>query len=284
MLAGHPAVDRRDRPAGRRRQDHRRRWRRAPALAAESIFVTDGMRRPDAVRQGAAGQARERGRHPGRLAVATGSGATWFNDAFAAFAPTVPNLLRRLRLRLRQPHRAGGRDGQDRRPEQSSSTRWHRRAGTASSCRNFPDCAPVLADGRNIDLNGASGRIELLPETGDATLRHVRRVRVRARRQGPVGQHQGREPPVARGAAIADHVTPHAEIAFSRDTAPIDPTPGASSGSRHDQGRGLGDQLLDRGDHAGVERGRTRRRSPTPGRTGAGRRRPSGRRGGRRTA
>ena len=37
------------------------------------------------------------------------------------------------------------------------------------SCRNFTDCAPVVADGRNVDLNGASGRIEML-ENGDASI------------------------------------------------------------------------------------------------------------------
>ena len=36
------------------------------------------------------------------------------------------------------------------------------------SCRNFTDCAPAVADGRSVDLNGASGRIELL-ENGDAS-------------------------------------------------------------------------------------------------------------------
>ena len=39
------------------------------------------------------------------------------------------------------------------------------RAGV--DCRNFTECAKDLAEGRNIDLNGASGRIEL-QSNGDA--------------------------------------------------------------------------------------------------------------------
>ena len=165
-LADHPASVGGDRPARPRRPHHRRpRGRRA--RRPTSIFVTDGMRQPnlfDQVQQGhprASPASRACRRRPTRS-------RRWFDDAFQAFAPNAQSLYAAYaydctNLIALAAQTAATDDPTTFVSEMVPTSR------NGVSCRNFTDCAPVVADGRNIDLNGASGRIELL-ENGDASI------------------------------------------------------------------------------------------------------------------
>jgi branched-chain amino acid transport system substrate-binding protein len=138
----------------------------AAGTSPKSIFVTDGMRQADFFEQVQPG-------HPESVAAiqgvspSTNSANSWFNDAFHAYAPAAQNLyaayaydcvnliaLAAQTARTNDPTQFVG--------EMASTSR------NGVSCRNFVDCAPIVADGRNIDLNGASGRIDFL-ENGDAS-------------------------------------------------------------------------------------------------------------------
>jgi branched-chain amino acid transport system substrate-binding protein len=138
----------------------------AVGTSPRSIFVTDGMRLPtlsELVQQG----------HPETVAGIQGVSpsanpqSSWFDDAFHAFAPNAQSLYAAYaydctNLIALAAQTAGTDDPTVFVNEMVPTSR------NGVSCRNFTDCAPVVADGRNVDLNGASGRIELL-ENGDAS-------------------------------------------------------------------------------------------------------------------
>jgi branched-chain amino acid transport system substrate-binding protein len=93
--------------------------------------------------------------------------ASWFDDAFRTFAPNAQSLYTAYaydctNLIALAAQTAGSDDPTVFVNEMVPTSR------NGVSCRNFTDCAPVVADGRSVDLNGASGRIELL-ENGDAS-------------------------------------------------------------------------------------------------------------------
>ena len=138
----------------------------AAGTSPKSIFVTDGMRqttlfeavqpgKPDSV-DGIQG-----------ISPATFPQAAWFADAFSAFAPTAQNLYAAYaydctNLIALAAQIAATDDPTMFVAELIPTSR------NGVSCQNFMDCAAVVADGRSIDLNGASGRIELL-DNGDAS-------------------------------------------------------------------------------------------------------------------
>jgi branched-chain amino acid transport system substrate-binding protein len=139
----------------------------AAGTSPRSIFVTDGMRQPnlfDQVQQG----------HPESVAGIQGVSPSanpqpsWFDDAFHTYAPNAQSLYAAYaydctNLIALAAQTAGTDDATKFVSEMVPTSR------NGVSCRNFTDCAPVVADGRNVDLNGASGRIEML-ENGDASI------------------------------------------------------------------------------------------------------------------
>ncbi len=138
----------------------------AAGTPPRSIFVTDGMRQPDLFEQVQPGKPESVAGIQGTSPSANPP-SSWFNDAFAAFAPNAQNLYTSyaydctnlIALAAQTAHT-------------DDPTKFVAEIVPTSrngvGCRNFTDCAPVVADGRSIDLNGASGRIELL-ENGDAS-------------------------------------------------------------------------------------------------------------------
>jgi branched-chain amino acid transport system substrate-binding protein len=138
----------------------------ASGTSPHNIFVTDGMRLPtlfDIVQPG----------HPESVAGIQGVSpsanpqASWFDDAFRAFAPNAQSLYAAYaydctNLIALAAQTAATDDPTKFVSEMVPTSR------NGVGCRNFTDCAPVVADGRSIDLDGASGRIELL-ENGDAS-------------------------------------------------------------------------------------------------------------------
>jgi branched-chain amino acid transport system substrate-binding protein len=138
----------------------------AAGTTPRSIFVTDGMRVPtlsELVQQG----------HPETVAGIQGVSPSanpqpsWFDDAFHAFAPNAQSLYAAYAYDctnlIALAAQTAGTDDPAAFVSQMVPT-----SRNGVSCRNFTDCAPVVADGRSVDLNGASGRIELL-ENGDAS-------------------------------------------------------------------------------------------------------------------
>jgi branched-chain amino acid transport system substrate-binding protein len=139
----------------------------ARATVPPSIFVTDGMRVPNLFDKVQPGKPESVAGIQGTSPSPDGIGAGWFTDAFAAANPTVPDYYGAYAYDctnlIALAAQAARTDDASRFIDQVVLVS---RAGV--DCRNFTECAKDLADGRNIDLNGASGRIELLP-SGDAS-------------------------------------------------------------------------------------------------------------------
>jgi ABC-type branched-subunit amino acid transport system substrate-binding protein len=123
-------------------------------------FVTDGMRRADLFEQVDAGRPRAVQGIEGTSPAAVPTGAKWFTDAFegfsngasiayAAYAYDCTNLVALSAL-------VAGSDDATAMAAQMVPTS---RSGTV--CRNFVECAPLILEERNVDLDGASGAIEL---------------------------------------------------------------------------------------------------------------------------
>jgi branched-chain amino acid transport system substrate-binding protein len=136
------------------------------SAATPSIFVTDGMRVPDLFDKVQPGKPESVAGIQGTSPAPGGVGAAWFSEAYAAnsdkddyygaYAYDCTNLIALSAQEAKTDDAAtfiAGVVGMS-------------RAGV--DCRDFPECAKDLADGRNVDLNGASGRIELLAN-GDAS-------------------------------------------------------------------------------------------------------------------
>ena len=139
----------------------------ARAVVSPSIFVTDGMRVPNLFDKVQPGRPESVAGIEGTSPAPDGIGATWFTDAFAAANPSVPDYYAAYAYDcanlIALSAQAAQTDDASRFIDQMVPTS---RAGV--DCRNFTDCAKDLAEGRNIDLNGASGRIEL-QSNGDAS-------------------------------------------------------------------------------------------------------------------
>jgi ABC-type branched-subunit amino acid transport system substrate-binding protein len=138
----------------------------APATTTPT-FVSDGMRRPDLFEQVQPGTPTAVAGIHGTSPAAVPAVATWFTDAFAAYAPDssavyasyaydCANLLALASL-------AAGTDDPTTFGDQMVAVS---RNGLA--CRDYATCAPLVADDRNIDLNGASGPIDFTSQ-GDPT-------------------------------------------------------------------------------------------------------------------
>jgi branched-chain amino acid transport system substrate-binding protein len=139
----------------------------ARAITPPAIFVTDGMRVPNLFDKVQPGKPESVAGIQGTSPAPDGIGASWFTDAFAAANPAVPDFYAAYAYDcanlIALAAQAAQSDDATKFIDQVVQTS---RAGV--DCRNFTECAKDLAEGRNIDLNGASGRIELLPN-GDAS-------------------------------------------------------------------------------------------------------------------
>jgi branched-chain amino acid transport system substrate-binding protein len=138
----------------------------AEGTSPHSIFVTDGMRQPDLFEQVQPGKPESVSGIQGTSPSATPP-SSWFDEAFQAYAPNTQNLYTSYAYDCTNLIALAAQTAKTDDP-----TKFVAEVVPTSrngvSCRNFTDCAPVVADGRSVDLNGASGRIELL-ENGDAS-------------------------------------------------------------------------------------------------------------------
>jgi branched-chain amino acid transport system substrate-binding protein len=138
----------------------------AAGTTPRSIFVTDGMRVPTLFEQVAQG-------HPETVAGIQGVSPSanpqpsWFDEAFRAYAPTAQSLYAAYAYDCTNLIALAAQAARTDDPTQFVAEIVPT-SRNGVSCHNFTDCAPVVADGRSVDLNGASGRIELL-ENGDAS-------------------------------------------------------------------------------------------------------------------
>jgi len=139
----------------------------ARSAAPPAIFVTDGMRVPNLFDKVQPGKPESVAGIEGTSPSPVGIGAAWFAQAFAEANPSVPNYYGAYAYDcanlIALAAQAAGTDDAAQFIDQVVNVS---RAGV--DCRNFTECAKDLAEGRNIDLNGASGRIELL-SNGDAS-------------------------------------------------------------------------------------------------------------------
>jgi branched-chain amino acid transport system substrate-binding protein len=138
----------------------------AAGTSPKSIFVTDGMRQANLFEQVQPGHPESVTGIQG-VSPSTSSSSSWFNDALSAYAPSAQNLYAAYAYDCANLIALAAQTARTDDPtvfvgEMAPTSR------NGLSCHNFPDCAPILADQRNIDLNGASGRIDLL-ENGDAS-------------------------------------------------------------------------------------------------------------------
>ena len=135
-------------------------------FSSQSIFVTDGMRRADLFDKVQPGKPSSVAGIQG-ISPAPAPQASWFNDAFASYDSTAQNLYASYAYDCTNLIALASLTAHTDDPTGFVSEIIPA-SRNGVSCRNFPDCAPVVADGRSIDLNGASGRIDLL-ENGDAS-------------------------------------------------------------------------------------------------------------------
>ncbi|HEX9258684.1 MAG TPA: ABC transporter substrate-binding protein [Acidimicrobiales bacterium] len=137
-----------------------------PALVP--TFVTDGMRRRDLFESVDPGRPVSVSGISGTAPAEVPEGSKWFGDAFALFAPGTnlsyaayaydcANLLALASLA------AGSDDARQLAPFVVPTSR------SGLVCRNYPTCSELMLDGRNVDLDGASGLIELTAD-GDPTV------------------------------------------------------------------------------------------------------------------
>lgn len=135
--------------------------------SAASLFVSDGMRRPDLFEEVEPGAPASVAGIRGTAPAAVPSTAPWFAEAFAAFAPDssavyasygydCANLLALASM-------AAGSDDPSQFGDQMVAV-----SRNGLGCRDFASCAPLVAEDRNIDLNGASGPIDFTSQ-GDPT-------------------------------------------------------------------------------------------------------------------
>jgi branched-chain amino acid transport system substrate-binding protein len=127
------------------------------------VFVTDGMRTIDVgAALGAAQSAAATGVQGMSMAPSQMS-ASWFRDALVATGATAPNLYAAYAYDCANLIALGAQSlGTDDPAQVRSALPSVSKGGV--SCQNFPTCVVPLEAGRNIDLDGASGPLELSTE------------------------------------------------------------------------------------------------------------------------
>jgi len=136
-----------------------------PALVP--TFVTDGMRRRDLFEHVDPGRPVSVSGISGTSPSPVPQGANWFTESFGLFAPGTninyaPYAYDCANLFALAAQASGSDDGKVFAPFVVSTSR------SGLVCRNFPECAELLNESRNIDLDGASGLIELT-DAGEPT-------------------------------------------------------------------------------------------------------------------
>jgi branched-chain amino acid transport system substrate-binding protein len=127
---------------------------------ARPTFVTDGLRRASLFEAVDAGRPASVAGIQGTSPAPVWANAGWFEEAFATFSPGAavayaPYAYDCTNLIALAAQSTGSDDAVAFAAELGPSSR----GGTV--CRNFPQCAVLVAEGRNIDLDGASGLLEL---------------------------------------------------------------------------------------------------------------------------
>jgi len=125
-------------------------------------FVSDGMRRSSLFELVDPGRPDAVAGIQGTSPSAVPAGATWFTTAFEAhsgsgslaYAPYAYDCVNLVALSAV----AAGTDD-----ALAVATRMVSTSRSGTVCNTFAECLPLLADARNIDLDGASGPIELRP-------------------------------------------------------------------------------------------------------------------------
>jgi branched-chain amino acid transport system substrate-binding protein len=124
------------------------------------VFVSDGMRVEDLVGlMGSAGPGALAGIQGTAMAPSRAS-ATSFRDQLAAFAPGVPNLYASYAFDCTNLIALAAASINSDDPSRLRSAVIDVSRG-GMECRDFPSCDALLAQGKDIDLDGASGPIEL---------------------------------------------------------------------------------------------------------------------------
>lgn len=123
-------------------------------------FVSDGMRRVDLFEQIDPGRPASVEGIQGTAPALLPSSADWFIDAYELFAPGTSASYASyaydcVNLIALAAHVAGSDDPVEVAGRMADTSRL------GTTCRNFVDCTPRLEQGLNIDLDGASGPIEL---------------------------------------------------------------------------------------------------------------------------
>jgi ABC-type branched-subunit amino acid transport system substrate-binding protein len=138
----------------------------AAGTAPTSIFVTDGMRQSNLADQVEQGRPESVAGIQG-VSPAADPMSSWFDEAFHTYAPNAQSLYAAYAYDCTNLIALAAQTAKTDDPTRFV-TEMVPTSRNGVSCRNFTDCAPQVAEGRNVDLNGASGRIELL-ENGDAS-------------------------------------------------------------------------------------------------------------------
>jgi len=138
----------------------------AAGTSPRSIFVSDGMRQPNLFEQVQQGKPETVAGIQG-ASPAANPPSSWFDEAFRAYSPQTQSLYSAYAYDCANLISLAAQTARTDDPSKFVAEMVPT-SRNGVSCRNFTDCAPVVADGRSIDLNGASGRIELL-ENGDAS-------------------------------------------------------------------------------------------------------------------
>jgi branched-chain amino acid transport system substrate-binding protein len=132
---------------------------------ATPIFVTDGMRTSDLFEKVQPGHPESVNGILGTSPAVEPTSASWFTDAYHAYAPGEADLYASYAYDCTNLIALASQAAQTDDPHVFKDQMVPvSRVGV--SCHDFADCAQALAEGQNIDLNGASGPIELL-EDGD---------------------------------------------------------------------------------------------------------------------
>jgi branched-chain amino acid transport system substrate-binding protein len=125
-----------------------------------AIFVTDGMRQADLFEKVQPGHPESVDGIEGTSPAVEPPGALWFANAYKAYAPNMADLYGSYaydcaNLIALAAQTAGTDDPQIFKDQVVPTSK------TGFSCPNYAECVKALREGRGIDLDGASGPIEL---------------------------------------------------------------------------------------------------------------------------
>jgi branched-chain amino acid transport system substrate-binding protein len=130
--------------------------------SALPIFVTDGMRVSDLAAATAPNAPGIVAGVQGTSMAATGTGSRWFADALSEARPRVPNNYSSYAYDCVNLVALAAEAADSDEPSRLRAPMLEVSQGGAD-CRDFTVCVGPLRAGRNIDLDGASGQLDLRP-------------------------------------------------------------------------------------------------------------------------